>query len=279
MEAIKQSMPAGLPAAHPAAELFPMMGDGELQQLADDIRANGQKQPIVMLKGKILDGRNRFIACVMACKKPWVVQWQGDGSPIAFVISANLHRRHLTAAQKAAVAAEALPMFEAEARARMAAGGGDKTSDTARAGRVDSSLPARQQDEQKRAVAQAAKAVGAGVSATKAMAAVKKKAPEVFALAKENKVSVEEAKRIAALLDEERTEAVDEAKQRPRRPARKPQPNRDQVANLSAPSKACAAALAAALRLSPEEMRWLCDALLARLAPRDVEPHSGAMPS
>jgi ParB-like chromosome segregation protein Spo0J len=50
-------------AVHPVANLFPMLPDDELQELADDIRANGLQHPIVLDKdGVLIDGRNRWAA-------------------------------------------------------------------------------------------------------------------------------------------------------------------------------------------------------------------------
>lgn len=49
------------------------------------------------------------------------MQWDGRGSAIDLVVSLNLHRRHLTASQRAAVAVDVLPMYEAEARERQGA--------------------------------------------------------------------------------------------------------------------------------------------------------------
>ncbi|HEY1088570.1 MAG TPA: ParB N-terminal domain-containing protein, partial [Archangium sp.] len=60
---------------HPAAELFPMMSEGELNDLAKDIKDNQQKRPIVLFEGKILDGRNRYEACKRAGIAPTVEQW------------------------------------------------------------------------------------------------------------------------------------------------------------------------------------------------------------
>ncbi len=107
--------------AHPATELFPMMGDAELQELADDIAANGLQVPIVTFQGKILDGRNRYAACELAGIQPHFSEWQGTGSPTVWVLSLNLHRRHLTPSQKAAIAVDLLPLLEVEAQDRQLA--------------------------------------------------------------------------------------------------------------------------------------------------------------
>lgn len=94
---------------HEAADLFPMMGDDDLDQLADDIDANGLQQPIVLWKDAdgnllLLDGRNRLAAAKRAgidtrtLPKPRILGPETD--PVLFVISANVHRRHLTSEQK-----------------------------------------------------------------------------------------------------------------------------------------------------------------------------------
>jgi len=90
---------------HPLAELFPMLPDREVAELADDICTFGQRVPIVMLDGMILDGRNRLAACRLAEVEPEFVEYEGD-DPLNFVLSHNLHRRHLTESQRAMVAAK-----------------------------------------------------------------------------------------------------------------------------------------------------------------------------
>jgi hypothetical protein len=120
------SRAGGLVNTHPAADLFPLMGEEELRQLAGDIEANGQREAIVMHERLILDGRNRWAACEGIGITPITRQFDParDGiSPTAYVLSANLHRRHLTAGQRAAIVQKLLPEFEAEARQRMAAAG------------------------------------------------------------------------------------------------------------------------------------------------------------
>src|ERR1041385_5743384 len=90
---------------HPIASLFPMMDDDELAELADDIRDQGQREPIILHEGKILDGRNRYLACERAAVEPIVENFSGD-DPLAFVVSLNLIRRHLSESQRAMVAAK-----------------------------------------------------------------------------------------------------------------------------------------------------------------------------
>jgi hypothetical protein len=48
---------------HPLANEYPLMTAAELAELADDIAANGQREPVWTYEGKILDGRNRWLAC------------------------------------------------------------------------------------------------------------------------------------------------------------------------------------------------------------------------
>src|SRR5208337_2880762 len=52
----------GLPF-HPLANLFPLLEGQDMRALKDDIARNGLQEPIALLNGKILDGRNRFLAC------------------------------------------------------------------------------------------------------------------------------------------------------------------------------------------------------------------------
>ena len=91
---------------HELANLFPLMGDAELDELAADIKANGQREPIWLYEGKILDGRHRYLACMKINAKFLETVWGGSGDPLDFVLSKNLHRRHLDTSQRAMIAAE-----------------------------------------------------------------------------------------------------------------------------------------------------------------------------
>ena len=88
---------------HPLADLFPMMPAAELKSLQDDIKENGLAHPITLHEDKILDGRHRYEACLNVGVKPRFVEFAGD-DPLAFVLSANLKRRHLSVGERAAIA-------------------------------------------------------------------------------------------------------------------------------------------------------------------------------
>lgn len=101
-----------LPVFGPA-DVFPMMADDELQELAADIKANGLRDPLVIAEidgvEHLIDGRNRRAACRIAkIEEPAVHRLNGE-DPTAFVISKNIHRREMTKGQKAMVVAIIYP--------------------------------------------------------------------------------------------------------------------------------------------------------------------------
>ncbi len=51
---------------HPSAAVFPMLPPDELAELAESIKENGLQNPIVMQRGVLIDGRNRYAACKLA---------------------------------------------------------------------------------------------------------------------------------------------------------------------------------------------------------------------
>jgi hypothetical protein len=95
---------------HPAATLFPMMDSDSFQRLKADIKENGQEKCITFFDGQLLDGRNRMKACEELGIEPSIeeIEDSGDGKfdPFRWVLSVNLHRRHLTESQRAMVAAK-----------------------------------------------------------------------------------------------------------------------------------------------------------------------------
>jgi len=118
-----------------------MLGDAQLEELAADIKTNGIITPIVLraVEGgwEVLDGRNRLTAAELAGIDLFMpdgkLRWAyfrtvgGDSAfdPFAFVISANLHRRHLNESQRAMVATKLANLKKG------GAGGATVNSDTA----------------------------------------------------------------------------------------------------------------------------------------------------
>lgn len=106
--------------AHPDAAIFPMLPDDELAELAADIKANGLLFPIKLTehggKDVIVDGRNRAAACEIAGVEPEYEHLDGD--PKAFILAANVKRRHMTAGQRAMATAMIYPEAEKGGRGK-----------------------------------------------------------------------------------------------------------------------------------------------------------------
>lgn len=90
---------------HPAAELFPLLAGVEFDALVEDIRENGCREPVVFTPdNELLDGRNRYRACKKLGDEP--PRRIEHSEPWAYVVSVNLHRRHLNESQRAMVGAK-----------------------------------------------------------------------------------------------------------------------------------------------------------------------------
>ncbi|HMK23604.1 MAG TPA: ParB N-terminal domain-containing protein [Terriglobales bacterium] len=171
------------PKIHPAAEMFPMMTDVELRDLADDIQKNGLLEPVVLYDGMVLDGRNRLAACKLAGISPGFVEAKGDVKSLTlYVLSKNLHRRHLTESQRATIGAEMMPMLQEEAR--------NRSNANLRHGSESPTWPTGYDGELKgRSVEIAGRALGIGATTVRRAAAVKKVAPELFEKMKKGEVT------------------------------------------------------------------------------------------
>ena len=115
---------------HPLCTLFPRLNGSEFATLRDDIATNGLRAPIVLHDGMILDGGNRYRACLDAKVEPKFTNFAG-GNLVSFVLSANLHRRHMTAGQQAAIVASATDWAKAQTH------GGDRKTDQAELGPLE----------------------------------------------------------------------------------------------------------------------------------------------
>jgi ParB-like chromosome segregation protein Spo0J len=95
---------------HPAADLFPMIEGKAWEEFKEDVQTNGFLESITLYRGQILDGRNRYRAAIELGKldELGVAEFDDDHDfdPFQWVLSQNLHRRHLTESQRASVAAK-----------------------------------------------------------------------------------------------------------------------------------------------------------------------------
>lgn len=102
-----------LPAGHaplkfaPYADLFPMLSDKELDELGDDMAANGQQETVKLFRGAVLDGRNRYTACARKNIGVRTEVFTGtDREALFYVCSKNLLRRHLDWDDRVRIAAK-----------------------------------------------------------------------------------------------------------------------------------------------------------------------------
>lgn len=179
---------------HPLADIFPLIEGQDFADLVADVRTHGLREPVILLDRKILDGRNRYRACVAAgllsesidtLTAPMVKYFRqyappGSAPPphdelVAFVISKNLRRRQMNDDQRRMVAA-----------------------------RLVNLKPGRPSDEQPSQIANisrdsAARLLTSDVAGIdRARTVISHAAPEVIAAVDEGKVSVAAAAELAA---------------------------------------------------------------------------------
>jgi hypothetical protein len=184
---------------HEAANLFPM-DDESLGELMEDIRKHGQRQAVELLNGEIIDGRRRATACNRLGLKIKTVDVDVD-DPIAYVLSLNLHRRHLSASQKAMVGQKAKDMYAKQAKERQRASKGQGIKG-----------PAMLPDLKGDARDLAGKAVGvSGKLIDHADKVVHKGIPELAKAVEEGRMSVTSASKLAELDEDIQEMAAGEA--------------------------------------------------------------------
>jgi protein gp37/ParB-like chromosome segregation protein Spo0J len=222
---------------HPAADLFPMVDGPEFAELCADIKERGLHQPItIWTDGTLLDGRNRLLACYETHQEVVLDRYEGT-DPVQFSLSANLHRRHLSAGQRACVALKVLELLKpaAKERQREAASEAAQSRPRDETGRLQVSADLREAgptpapvlieqsaqqaaSEQRKSTAQAAKAVGASPRAVEQAARVERSAPDLLpqvqagtmALDKAHKEAQQRERQVAASRPQPETPKVDE---------------------------------------------------------------------
>jgi hypothetical protein len=181
---------------HKVCALFPEMNSEQFSALVKDIAQNGQREPIWTHEDQIIDGRHRYRACCGLGIVPKFQEWNGQGSLVAFVVSLNLHRRHLDTSQRAAVAAEVKPMLEEEGRRRLKQQAASKSRDDsghfeppcANLHKVDDDTPWDSTQE-------AAKMMGVSRRTVADAASVKEQDPAAFDAIKRGETTVHAAKK------------------------------------------------------------------------------------
>lgn len=174
---------------HSYAKYFPVMEGDEFDQLVQDIRERGLREPIVTFEDAILDGRNRYRACLKAGVEPTFKPYLQNGSPLGalhYVVSMNVRRRHLNETQKGIIAQDMLPEFEKEAAVRVPkARPGKQGFERAR-------LSAAGQ-EKGRSAEHAARMFGIGPRTVQRVTRVAKEAPELLPKMRSGELSAEAA--------------------------------------------------------------------------------------
>ena len=106
--------PSDLLPFHPLSKTFPfpLLNGVEFNELVADVKANGLREPITLYEGKILDGCNRYRACLKAKVEHRFEQFEGDdAAALAFVISKNVYRRHLKAKERSDAIAKLVELY------------------------------------------------------------------------------------------------------------------------------------------------------------------------
>ncbi len=174
---------------HPVANLFPLIEGDDFNNLVADIKENGLREPIMTTRDDcIVDGRNRYRACLAAAVEPKIEVLEIDEDALlAWVLSRNLHRRHLTTPQRAAVAADI---------ANLKQGGSGQPAN----------LPVGVSP------ADAAAMLNVSERSVRSATLVKETSLELHEAVKEGKLSTHAAEQIANLPEEERTELIEQVK-------------------------------------------------------------------
>ena len=159
----------------------------EFDAFVEDIKRIGLWDKIVLYEGKILDGRRRYLACKQAGVEPRFLAWDGKGSPVDYVISVNVHRRHLSKGQLAALALRLLPSHRdrGKARQKLSKGRGRKGAKSCAT-------------TTGKATEQVAKKVGCSARLVEMLEKVQDVRPELVSQVETDKISVTEAYAIAA---------------------------------------------------------------------------------
>jgi N6-adenosine-specific RNA methylase IME4 len=189
---------------HSVAEIFPLLQGEEFTALVESIRSKGLLNPIWLHPdGRIVDGRNRYLACLEAGVEPRYQKWNGKGSLTDFVFAQNFDRRHLNATFRALAGKRAEPFYAEEAKQRQRAAGAHGKEGGR--GKQKPLLKKLSKGKNKNLAAdRAAKAAKTNRQYISDLKRIEKEAPEVYAQIEAGKLELPAAKRAVGRAEAER---------------------------------------------------------------------------
>ena len=170
--------------------IFPAAKAEDYNRLKDDIRDNGydSKQPVIIYEGQVLDGWNRWTACVELKINPPTRLFDGNESEAIGLVMRTNKRRNLNSGQWATIAVEADDIIKAiaqDGKARQIR----KPSDS-----VTQEF-ALQTKDQRTTSHKAAELFNTNRTYVNQAAKIKQAAPEVFERVKAGKMTMQDAAR------------------------------------------------------------------------------------
>lgn len=198
-----------------------MLSEEELHAQADDIKTNGLIHRILLFEGKILDGRNRYVACGMVNVEPKFETFNGTFSDaMTRVWSENIHRRDLTSSQRAAIAvsrSDIVDRIEAEAKKRQEATQliGKNVYGEPLSVKETFPEPKKIYEQSRDTIAKTADTNPRYISDVKK---IKKESPKVFEMVKTGNISIPEAKKVIKLEPTTQAKVIKEI-ETPRKPS------------------------------------------------------------
>lgn len=180
-----------LQGVHDAATLLPWMSAEEYLGLKNDADKYGFLEPVTITSDRhVLDGRNRLCAS-LELEKDVRLEIRDCENPLVFVLSKNLHHRHLTVGQRAVLALDVKVAFEAEAKKKSKANltpGNPKSIEV-----IDLSPRKGSGKEEEKSVSRAAKTTQVSRASVQRAQVVKDIAPDLLQAVKQGEMAIDAA--------------------------------------------------------------------------------------
>lgn len=187
---------------HPFADKFPLIEDEEFDALVADIQENGLLNPILLSPdmNTIIDGRNRYRACIEATTDPRFETLDASYDEVAvldLIVTLNIQRRHLSAGDKGFLALDYAAAVK-EATAAREARRKENTNNYARKepsdlGKMTSREPDSSSALERQSLAKAAKVTGASRDGAYRAQAIRRDTPDLEADVLAHRLSIDEA--------------------------------------------------------------------------------------